>query len=78
MLESCFHENLGAANYCLICWLRISSWARKRVNNPVDKDRRRELASAFRSTVDQGSPVFRRIATSGKIHKDYMDEKKNG
>jgi len=45
---SCFHENLRAANfYCPICRLRISSWARKRVYDPVDKKRKKELASTM-------------------------------
>ncbi|XP_065888446.1 E3 ubiquitin-protein ligase RNF168-like [Dysidea avara] len=77
--ESCFHKNLRAANFCCpICRLRISSWARKRVDDPVDKKRRKELASAMTETsvVDQSLPVFRRIASPGEIHKDYMDEKK--
>ncbi len=41
---TCFKKSLETANHwCPICRKRISSWARRNVNNPVSSERKRKI-----------------------------------
>ncbi|XP_064383479.1 E3 ubiquitin-protein ligase rnf168-like [Halichondria panicea] len=81
---TCFKKSLETANHwCPICRKRISSWARRNVNNPVSSERKRKIEEVLakcdintlmKSTESTNDERCWKLSEPGEVRKDYLCE----